>query len=512
MNEKENENLEENLNQDTSLSVNEEPVEKVNEPLSPDFLHNILITNDDRELQKTFEENSAVTLADSLNLIGDDEIVLFYSSLHSDYDKLGEIFSYLYTEEKLLLCKKLSKKQLAPVLANVSNDDMADFLEDIPKAQRNQILQMLPGKRRTLIDNLARYSDDTAGSIMTTEFLSVLSGTRVKDIFQKIKQIGARLETVRTLFIVDNLNHLLGTEDLEDLMFVDENERIDNVMQKDFAYISPIADKEQAVPICEEYDLPVLPVVSKNGEMLGIITFDDVMDVLEEENTEDILKQSAVSPNKTPYMESSSFAIARSYVVWLIILLIINTFTGIIVSRFENALLTLPILISFIPALNDTTGNSGSQTTSMVIRALTAENVQKKDYGKIIGKEALTGFFTGLFIALFNFAWVMMELNTPLLNVTEEMKDTLLNDLKLSNLQFGYMIIAGIVSLALFVGVFFSKLFASILPLLAKAVHMDPAVMSGPLISSIMDILTLLLYFGTAVLVIDSIAPHVLQM
>ena len=294
------------------------------------------------------------------------------------------------------------------------------------------------------------------------------------------------------------------------MMFENEDEIIDNIMQKDFPYISPIADKEQAVPICEEYDIPVLAVVSKTGEMLGILTFDDVMDVLEEENTEDVLKQGAVNPTQTPYMETKIFRIARSYVVWLIILLLINTFTGIIVSRFESALLTLPILISFVPALNDSVGNSGSQTTSMVIRALTTEKLEKKSYFKIIMKEALTGLLTGLVIAAFNFGWVMIELNTPLLKVTEEMKNTLLIDLNFTNIQHGYMVIAAIVSTALFIGVFLSKLFAAILPLLAKLVHIDPATMSGPLVASLMDIMTLLIYFTIAMVVINSINPGLL--
>lgn len=473
-------------------------------------LHQVLITNDDQKLFEYFDENNAVTLANALNLMENSEAVLFYSSVHMDYDKLGEIFSYLSMEERNALCQTLSKKALEPILANVSNDDLADYLEDVPKTLRTKIMSYLPGKRRSLIDKLARYSDDTVGSIMTTEYLSVISGTYIQDVFSKIKQIGAKLETVRVIFIVDTYNKLLGTMDLEDMMFVNSHRRIDEVMSKDFAYISPIADKEQAVPICQEYDIPVLPVVSKNGEMLGIVTFDDVMDVLEEENTEDIYKQAAVAPTDSPYMESRVFNMARSYLIWLIILLAINTFTGIIISRFESALLVLPILLSFIPALNDTCGNSGSQTTSMVIRALTTENITKKDYPKIIAKESLVGLTTGLLVATFNFGWIMLELNTPLLNVTEEMKQTLISDLHLGNIQIGFLVIAGIASIALFFCIFFSKTFASILPLIAKALHLDPAVMSGPLVTALMDILTLLLYFAVAIAIIDGLAPGLL--
>lgn len=513
------ENKENELSQEkkpSGLPLPDQPEAEKEEVVLDEELHSSLIIGEKDRLVLLLKENAPVQLSDALNTLSNDEVVLFYSLTGNDYDKLGEIFSYLYIEKKIALIEHLPKKNLINVLQNVSNDDLSDFLEDVKKQIREKVLSYLPNKRRQQIKELSRYSDDTVGSIMTTEFLTVQSGAKVQDVLEKIKEIGNTLETVRTIFILDRSNKLIGTERLEDMMFEKEEEIIDNVMQKDFPYISPIADKEQAVPICEEYDLPVLPVVSKTGEMLGILTFDDVMDVLEEENTEDVLKQGAVSPTQRPYMENKIFNIARSYVIWLIALLVINTFSGIIVSRFESALLTLPVLISFVPALNDSTGNSGSQTTSMVIRALTTENVRKKDYWKIIGKECLVGIITGLVVALFNFGWVMLELNTPLLNVTDEMKKTLLEDLHFGNLQngiqYGYMVIAAIVSSALFFGIFLSKVFASILPLIAKVMHIDPALMSGPLVASLMDIMTLLLYFGIAMAVIDSINPGLLAM
>lgn len=514
------ENEENKIDTIDEMPVQDEQEEKIdprdnaliNDPVLPEELHTFLITGLKDDLTQLVKDNSAVQIADALNPLSDNEVILFYSIITVDYDKLGEIFSYLYIEKRISLINNLTKKTLSLVLSNVSNDDLSDFLEDITKTVREKALSILPVKRRNLISQLAKYSDDTVGSIMTTEYLAVSTGSTIKSVFAKIKEIGNTLETVRTIFIVDKGNKLIGVERLEDMMFEDESKTIDEVCQKDFPYISPIADKESAVPICQEYDLPVLPVVSRNGEILGILTFDDVMDVLEEENTEDVLKQAAVSPTQTPYMETKVFKIARSYVIWLIALLIINTFTGIIVSRFEGALLTLPILLSFIPALNDSTGNSGSQTTSMVIRALTTEDISKKDCWKIIGKETLTGLITGLLVAIFNFGWVMIELNVPLLHISDEMKTTLLVDLGFTNIQYGYMLVAGIVSIALLFGIFLSKFFASILPLIAKAIKLDPAVMSGPLVSSLMDIMTLLIYFSIAIVVIDSINPGLLHM
>lgn len=467
-------------------------------------LHTSLITNDRDALFSLVEERSSVDIADSLIHLSDDECILFFSIV-PDTEKLGEIFSYLSIDKREALCRILPRKKLSILLTFVQNDDLADFVEDLPKALREQVLSDLPAKRRNLIVSLAKFSDDTIGSIMTTEYLSVLPETTIKEVFEKIKRIGKTLETVRTIFVTDKGNKLLGTERLEDMMFEDEEKSISEVMTKDFPFISPIADREEAIPICQKYDLPVLPVVSKNGDMLGIITFDDVLDVVEAENTEDVLKQAGVQPGKDSYLETKSFRLARSYVLWLIILLIINTFSGMVISNFENALLTFPVLLSFIPALGDSCGDAGDQTSSMVTRAIATGEIDDHNWYKAVLKEFASGLITALIVAAFNFCWVLLELNTPILNVTPEMEDTFV--VMFGSVLNGQLVIAAIVSIAFFFGIAVAKLLASLLPLLAKKVHLDPAVMSGPLIASIMDILTLLLYFSIAMAIIDGIDP-----
>lgn len=474
---------------------------QINKPILPSLLHAALITNDKNSIIKMAKENSAIPLSEALNELTDNEVVIFFSMVQ-DYNLLGEIFSYLSIEERIALVNNLPKKTIVPVLDAVVDDDLADFVEDIVKPLRVKLLSLLPTKRRKTIQNLASYSDDTIGSIMTTEYLSVPSGTIIKNVFKKIKEIGKTLETVRTIFIVDNLgnNKLLGTERLEDLMFEDIDKTIDDVMHKDFPYISPIANREEAIPMCKEYDLPVLPVVSKDGYLLGIVTFDDVLDVIEEENTEDVYKSGAVTPTDKPYMETKAYKMALSYVIWLIILLVINTFSTIIVSRFESALLVLPVLIAFLPALNDTGGNSGDQTTSTITRALSTGEISLKDYFRVVGKETLAGFITATLVAAFTFGWTLVELYGHLVQV--ENPENLVT--YFGSLNNGYLIISLVVTVAIFFAVFFSKVLGANLPMLAKACHIDPALMSGPLISSIMDILTLLIYFFTAMTIIDS--------
>jgi len=481
----------------------------VNNPLSADELHQSLITNDKASVIQINKENSDVNIAEALNELSDEEANIFFSMV-DDYDSLGEIFSYLSVETREYLCNNLPRKILTNVLINVPTDDLADFVEDLTKSLRDKVLLALPAKRRATVVKLARFSDDTIGSIMTTDYLVVPPTDTIKTVFQKVKLLGNTLETVRTIFITDSNNIVLGIQNLEDLMFEDENKQISEVMQKDFPYISPIADKEEAIPICKEYDLAVLPVISRKGEMLGIITFDDVLDVIEEENTEDVLRQGGVAKMGTSYMKTETFKLAQSYVIWLIILLVLNTFSAMIISSFERALMTLPILISFIPALADSCGDAGDQTTSSVTRGLATGEIKNKDFFKVAGKELLAGFLTALLVAVFNFGWVMMELNTPILNTTAEMEANLAT--YFGTTQNGFMIIAAIVSVSFLFGITFAKLFGVILPMFAKVIHIDPAFMSGPLIASLMDILTLLVYFGTAEAIINSIDPGLLTM
>lgn len=480
---------------------------QVNKPILPSLLHSALITNDKDAVISMAEENSPVPLSEALNELSDNEVVIFFSMVN-DFNLLGEIFSYLSIEERIALVRSLPRKRVMQLLDTVVDDDLADFLEDVVKPLRIKILALLPAKRRRTIQNLAAYSEDTVGSIMTTEYLSVPSGTLIKDVFSKIKAIGNTLETVRTVFVVDvqGNNRLLGTERLEDMMFEDTEKKIDDVMQKDFPYISPIADREEAIPLCKEYDLPVLPVVSKDGYLLGIVTFDDVLDVIEEENTEDVYKSGAVTPTEKPYMETKAYKMALSYVIWLIILLVINTFATIIVSRFESALLVLPVLIAFLPALNDTGGNSGDQTTSTITRALSTGEITTKDYFKVVGKETLAGLITALIVAGFTFAWTLVELYCHLVQV--ENPDDLIR--YFGSINHAYLIISLVVTVAIFFAVFFSKFLGATLPMLAKMIHIDPAIMSGPLITSIMDILTLLIYFFIAMAIIDSFDPGLL--
>jgi len=481
----------------------------VKDPLLPERLHQALIVNDRDEVFRIEKENSPVQLADALNALRNDDIILFFALCSDDITKLGEIFSYLSVEERIALVDHLPKKEIVLLLGAVHDDDLADFVEDLRKDVRERVMSYLPGKRRKLIAELATYNDDTIGSIMTTEFLSVPTGSPIQAVFDKIKAVGKTLETVRTVFVVDSTNKLLGLKPLEELIFLDPKETIDAVMDKDFAYISPVADKEEAIPICQKYNLAVLPVVSRFGEILGIITFDDVLDVIEEENTEDVLKQAAVTPTSRPYLETRPFRMALSYVIWLIVISLINTFASMVTSSYTPVLERLSALVAFMPALNDTGGNSGDQTTSTITRAMATGEVTTKDFWKVLGKETLAGFLTALLVAAFNFGWVQVEFYSHLVSVDSASAAQMVADF--GSLPKAYLIIGLVVSVALVFSITLSKMLGATLPMLAKKIHIDPAVISGPLISCLMDILTLIIYFMVAESIITAFDPTAFQ-
>lgn len=478
---------------------------RVNDPILPGLLHQALITGDFGAVRKMAKENSPVQLADSLNLLSDNECVEFYS-LSNDLPNLGEVFSYLSVEERVAICNNVPRKQLIQVLSYVRDDDLADFLEDVKKEVRQKVMALLPSKRKKVIDSLASYGDGTVGSIMTTEFLSVLSGSTIQDVFDLIKAHGKEKETVRTVFVVDGTTTLLGIKRLEELMFLDPKAVIDTVMDKDFAYISPVADQEAVISLCQKYNLAVLPVVIKTGEIVGILTFDDVLDVVEEENTEDVLKQAGVTPTNTPYLETKPYKMALSYVIWLIVIALINTFSSLVLSGFEPILERLSFLVVFLPALNDTGGNSGDQTTSTITRSLATGDVTLKDYLKVLGKESVVGILSALLVATFNFGWVQVEFHAHLISLGDAAKTQMITDF--GSLNKAYLIVGLVVSLSLAFAIFFSKIMGASLPMLAKLLHIDPAVVSGPLISCLMDILTMIIYFLVAKSIITGIDPH----
>lgn len=491
-------NISSNLNQNLN---------NVNEPINSGDLHLALVNNNNSRLNEFIENSSAISIAEVLNQLSDNEAILFFSVI-KDIVKLGEIFSYLLIEHRTAIILNLEKKKLSQVISYVKDDDLADYITDTPRYIRLKIASIIPLKRRKILEKLILYSNDTIGSIMTSEFLSVRKEVTISDVLKKIKKEGNHLESVRTIYVVDENNKLIGLKKLEELIFIDEKKKMSKVMDTDFAYIQSTADKEEAIPICKKYDLATLPVLSKNGELVGIITFDDVLDVIEEESTEDILRLAGITPTDKSYMETKPFHMALSYVVWLIIIAIINTFSSVVVSYNSHITSILSVLIVFFPVLNDTGGNSGDQTTSTITRALATNEITTKDYLKVVSKEFVASLITAILISTFNFAWTQIEFHTHLINLDQQQLSELTNIF--GSISRGYLIVGLIVSLSLAFSITLSKVLGASLPIITKKLKLDPAVISGPLIACLMDIFTLLIYFALSGLIINMINPNIL--
>ncbi|MEI3532828.1 MAG: magnesium transporter [Bacilli bacterium] len=297
-------------------------------------------------------------------------------------------------------------------------NNLVDFVEDLP-ANLIKKISGVTGKddinRRVTVNAFLHFEKDTAGSIMTTEFVEIKSGATVKEAIAKIKKVGRDAETIDTTFVIDSSRHLIGTLNLDELIFAEEDTIVDT-MDDDYVSTVTSTDQEEIGELFKKYDLHVMPVVNKDHRLIGIITIDDIMDVMEDEATEDIQKMAGTSPIDTPYLKTSVLKIAKSRIVWLLVLMISATFTSLIINKFESVLSVVPVLSVFIPMLMDTSGNAGNQTTTTITRALGIGDVDTSDYFKILFKEFRVSLITGFIVALFNFLWIFIELKTGIIS------------------------------------------------------------------------------------------------
>ena len=356
-------------------------------------------------------------------------------------------------------------------------DDAADLVEEMPANVVRRILQQADPEMRNAINQLLRYSENTAGSIMTTEYVSLRPDMTVEESILRIRRQGVDKETIYTCYVTQNRT-LIGMVTVKDLLLApDDAMLISELMFTNLISVTTQTDKEEAARMLSKYNFLALPVVDGENRMVGIVTFDDAMDVMEEEATEDMELMNAITPSEKTYLRSSSFELFKNRVPWLMILMVSATFTGLIITAFEGALAAQVALTAFIPMLMGTGGNSGSQSSVTVIRALSLDELQLKDLWRVLWKELRTAILCGIALAAVCFIKIL-----------------LVDRLMMGNADITLMVDA-VVCLTLAVTVVIAKLVGSALPLAAKALHLDPAVMASPFISTIVDALSLLVYF-----------------
>ena len=385
----------------------------------------------------------------------------------------ADAFAYMNPDEQTVLVEAFSDKELHDVVNELYVDDAADMIEEMPANLVKRILRHTDAETRVLINQILNYPKDSAGSIMTMEYVDLKRGMTVEEAFDRIRAIGVEKETVYTCYVTDSRRKLKGIVTVKDLLLAPKNELIRNIMETNTIYVSTHTDKEEVASLFGKYDFLAVPVVDNEERLVGIVTVDDAIDVIQDEATEDIEMMAAITPTDKPYMKTGVFATWKKRIPWLLLLMISATFTGSIITSFEDALSASIVLTGFIPMLMDTGGNAGSQASVSIIRGLSLGEIEYKDIGRILWKEARVAFLCGVSLAVANFVKLLLidRVTIP---------------------------VAIVVCSTLVVTVLAAKLVGCSLPVLAKRIGFDPAVMASPFITTIVDALSLLIYFRIA--------------
>ena len=435
-----------------------------------------------RQLREQLDQMNVVDIAEFLDELGPEETILVFRLLPKE--TAAEVFTYLEdSEDQEKLIGAMSDRELREVLDELYLDDTVDLIEDMPANVVSRILRNTDASTRSQINQLLNYPKDSAGSIMTTEFVDLHPDATVEQSFARIRKVGLDKETVYTCYVTQN-KVLLGVVTVKRLLLSPYETKIRDIMETNVISVKTHEDKEDVAQMFSKYDLSALPVVDGENRLVGIITFDDAMDVIEEETTEDFEKMAAILPSDKPYLKTGIFETWRSRLPWLMMLMLSATFSGMIITHFESALATCVVLTSFITMLSGTGGNSGSQSSVAVIRALSLGEVEFSDMLAVVWKELRVAVLCGACLAAANFV-KMMVVDRWLMNKPEVTVP-----------------VAIVVCLTLFLTVICAKIVGCTLPMAAEKVGIDPAVMAAPFITTVVDALSLLIYF--------TIATHVL--
>lgn len=429
----------------------------------------LLKNNELKELHEYLITQNSVDIAEMMSDLDDNHLAVVYRLLEKE--QAASVFSYLESEERNRLIKIFNNSEIVKVINELYADDAVDFLSGMPANLVTQLLDKVDADVRKDINNLLQYKDDTAGSIMTVEFIEFTENMSVKQALDKIKRVGIDSETVYTCYVVDN-RKLIGIVSAKNLMLSDYETLIKDIMKTEYVFAHTSDDKEDIAKKLQKYDLIALPVLDEEGCIVGIVTFDDAIDVLTKEMTEDMQKMAAMTANDKPYLATSVWEHAKNRVLWLLILMFSATITGSIISQYEHAFEIMPILVSFIPMLMDTGGNCGSQSSTLIIRGLATDEIKFSDYFKIVFKEFRISMIVSLALAFAN------GLRIFLIN----------KDVKL----------AIVVSLSIVATVMIAKLVGCTLPMAAKKIKLDPAIMAAPMITTIVDTFAIIIYFSIA--------------
>lgn len=473
-----------------------------NRLISTEQIENLIDGKKISEIRQIFEVVPSIDIAEACAELEDPKKIIFIlKTVKSEYT--AEFFTELPSETKKEIIRLMSDDQLAEILESQFTDDLVDDLEELPANVVTRVLRNVPKERRATINRLLNYKEDSAGSIMTTEFVALLSDMSADEAIKNIRKTGKNKETIYTTFIMDHQRNLVGTLDLDDLIFADGDEKLENIMNRDFVTVQVNDDQENVANIFKRYDLNAIAVLNNDGRLIGVITIDDIVDVIEKESTEDISKMQMVTPLEDSYLETSPIKMAKKCVPWIVVLLILGTFSSMVLSIFEERITLVPILAAFIPVLMDTGGNAGGQTIALMIRGLALQEFTPKAFWKIIRKEAFSAAIIAVCVGLFALIWFTIEQYTGIVSNSAANGTIWQGNCWTADYFFAVIKVSGLVAMTLSIGVFVSKMVAVLLPMGAAAIKKDPAIVSQPLLTTIVDVTSLLVYFGFAAIVFN---------
>jgi len=418
-------------------------------------------------LREKFTEMNVVDIAQIFEEIPEEKKLIIFRILPKDI--AAEVFSYMSQKEQQFIIESITDKEVQSLVEDLYLDDTVDFVEELPANVVKKVLRNTDEETRKRINFFLNYPENSAGSIMTIEYVDLKKNMTVKEAISRIKKIGIDRETIDTCYVTSKGRKLEGVVLLRQIILSDENEIIENIMDKDVKYVNTHDDQETVALLFKKYDLLAMPVTDNEDRLVGIITIDDILDIIEEETTEDFYKMAAMEPSEEDYLDTSVFSLAKHRIVWLLVLMISATFTGSIIRKYEDILQAVVILTAFIPMLMDTGGNAGSQSSTLVIRGLALGDIKLKDWPKVLFKEFRVSLIVGFTLAVVNF-------------------------LRIYFLEKVDFYVALTVCSTLFFTVVIAKAVGGLLPIIAKKLKVDPAIMASPLITTIVDALVLILY------------------
>ena len=444
-------------------------------------LHELEVLIDDKQfklLRSGIEDVNSADVAAFLEELPIEKAIVLFRVLPKDM--AAEAFADLYFEVQQALIERLSAKEIYEVIEELFLDDATDFIEEMPATIARRVLGHATRETREQINQLLKYPENSAGSIMTVEYVDLKSRLSVAQAFERIRQIGLDKEVIYTCYVTDSARVLEGVVTVKTLLLAEPDEIIGDIMEKNLIFTHTDTDQEEVARMFEKYDFLTIPVMDSESRLVGIITVDDIIDVVHEEATEDFEIMAAITPSVKPYMKTSVPGMAKNRLPWLFVMMIAAMITGGIIGSFEAAIATMPLLMVFVPMLMDTGGNSGSQSSTMVIRGMALMEISPKDFFKIIWKELRVGLLVGGVLSAANFfrVYITYNGNPEIIRVCLTVSATLLFTVVMANIVGG------------------------ILPIAAKKCKIDPAVMAAPLITTIVDALSLIVYFTLATLLL----------